>query len=268
MRKSLKTIALCLVVAFSLSSTVSFAAQGGSIGQGNIAVLKDDQVVDTLKGRNPIDESSMLVCDGKCMIKSAGISLVATDQAKFAIKNEAETFRLFLRSGSVDYVITETTRKIAFHTPEGVYSVAEIIFNAASDPVVKGSVTVTKDGKTEVSVTEGRLVFATADGMKTVNANEKIVLAIATPPPGNPPAEEDDDDDKPGWWMVGGALATAIVLIAENNNDSSDGPGAGSGPSPGPSPGPNPGLSPGLIPGPGVKPAPGPKPAPSASPSS
>lgn len=267
MRKSLKNIALCLVVAFTLISTVSFAAQGGSIGQGNIAVLKDDQVVDTLKGRNPIDESSMLVCDGKCMIKSPGISLVAADQAKFAIKNEAETFRLFLRSGSVDYVITETTRKIAFHTPQGVYSVAEIIFNAASDPVVKGSVTVTKDGKTEVSVTEGRLVFATADGMKTVNANEKIVLAIATPPPGNPPVEEDDDDDKPGWWMVGGALATAIVLIAANNNDSNDGPGAGSAPSSGPSPGPNPGLSPGLIPGPGLKPAPGPKPAPSASPS-
>ena len=49
MRKSLKNIALCLVVAFTLISTVSFAAQGGSIGQGNIAVLKDDQIVDTLK---------------------------------------------------------------------------------------------------------------------------------------------------------------------------------------------------------------------------
>lgn len=240
MRKSLRSISLCLVVAFSLSSTVSFAAQGGSIGQGNISVLKDNQVVDTLKGQNPIDEGSMLVCDGKCMIKSAGISLVAADQAKFAIKNEADTFRLFLQSGSVDYVITEKARKIAFHTPEGVYSVAEIIFNAASDPVVRGTVAVTKDGRTEVSVTEGRLVFATADGMKTVNANEKIVLAIASPPPGNP-TEEDDDDDKLGWWLAGGAiLATAIVLIAENNNGNGNNNTPGPNPSPTPTPNPRP----------------------------
>jgi hypothetical protein len=121
----------------------------------------------------------MLVCDGKCMIKSEGISLVAADQAKFAIKNEADTFRLFLSKGSVDYVITDKARKIAFHTPEGVYSVADVVFNAASNPVVRGSVTVNADGKTEVSVTEGRLTFATADGMKTIGANEKIVLAVA-----------------------------------------------------------------------------------------
>ena len=257
MRKSLRSISLCLVLAFSLSSTVSFAAQGGSIGQGNISVLKDDQVVDTLKGQNPIDESSMLVCDGKCMIKSAGISLVAADQAKFAIKNEAETFRLFLRSGSVDYVITENARKIAFHTPEGVYSVAEIIFNAASDPVVRGTVAVTKDGKTEVSVTEGRLVFATADGMKTVNANEKIVLAIATPPPatpqpGAPPQNEGIDKRKGALWFAGSVAAGALVIALADDDDNGG-------------PGPGPGAGPGATPTP--TPSPGPRPTPPASPS-
>ncbi|MBB5348091.1 hypothetical protein JWG42_16685 [Desulfoprunum benzoelyticum] len=258
MHKSLKSIALCLAVAFSLSSTVSFANQGGSIGQGNISVLKDDQVVDTLKGQSPIDESSMLVCDGKCMIKSAGISLVAADQAKFAIKNEAETFRLFLQSGSVDYVITENARKIAFHTPEGVYSIAEVIFNAASDPVVKGSVAVTKDGKTEVSVTEGRLMFATADGMKTVNANEKIVLAISTPPPaapaGDSPKNDDNDRKKGAYWFAGTVAAGALLIALADDNDS-DGPGAG------------PAAGPGAGPAPSPKPSPGPKPTPPASPS-
>ena len=219
MRKRIKSISLCLVLAFSVSTTVSFAAQGGSIGQGDISVMKGSQVVDQLKGQNPVQDSSMLVCDGKCMIKSEGISLVAADQAKFAIKNEADTFRLFLRSGSVDYVITEKARKIAFHTPEGVYSVADVIFNAGSDPVVRGTVTVTKDGKTEVSVKEGKLVFATADGMKTVNADEKIVLAISTPPAGGTPPPDDDNLE---MWLWGGAAAAAIaagIIIAENDDD-------------------------------------------------
>jgi hypothetical protein len=236
MRKKLKSTALCLVLAFSLSSTASFAVQGGSIGQGDFSVLNGDKVVDTLKGQNPLDESSMLVCDGKCMVKSEGISLVAADQAKFAIKNDGDTFRLFLQAGSVDYVITEKARKIAFHTPEGVYSVAEIIFNAASDPVVRGTVTVTKDGKTEVSVKEGKLVFATADGMKTVNANEKIVLAQAIPPPVAPAVRGGSIIP---WVVGGGAAILAGAIIVANNNDNNGnnpGPNNGNNPPPGPKP--------------------------------
>lgn len=238
MKKKLKSVSLCLVFALSVGTTLSFAAPGGSIGQGDFSVLKNEQVVDTLKGQNPIDESSLLVCDGKCMIKSEGISLVAADQAKFAIKNEADTFRLYLRSGSVDYVITEKARKIAFHTPEGVYSVAEIIFNAASDPVVRGTVAVTKDGKTEVSVKEGKLVFATAEGMKTVNANEKIVLAISSPPPAAPPAEK---RSLVPFWIGGGTAAVmAGAIIIANNNDNNNNNNNNNGNNPGSNPPPNP----------------------------
>ena len=184
MKKKLSNVSLSFVLAFGMATTAAVAAQGGSIGQGDFSVMKGDQLVDKLSGQNSLKDEAMLVCDGKCMIKSEGISLVAADQAKFAIKNETDTFRLFLREGSVDYVITDKARKIAFHTPEGVYSLAEIMFNAASNPAVRGSVKVNKDGKTEINVKEGRLTFATADGMKVVGANEKIVLAIAEVPAG------------------------------------------------------------------------------------
>lgn len=222
MKKRLRSISLCLVLVFGMATATSFAAQGGSIGQGNISVIKSGQLVDKLSGQNPIEDESMLVCDGKCMIKSAGISLVAADQAKFAIKNEADTFRLFLREGSVDYVITDKARKIAFHTPDGVYSVAEIIFNASSDSVVRGSVRVNKDGKTEISVKEGKLVFATADGMKAVGANEKIVLAISSPPPSSnvPPAT--GSSISPFVLAGAGAAVLATVIVVANNDDDDD----------------------------------------------
>ena len=74
-------------------------------------------------------------------------------------------------------MINSNARKIAFYTPQGSYTVAEVVYNASSSPVVKGRVTVGSDGATEISVTEGRMVFATAEGMKTVDANHKIVLA-------------------------------------------------------------------------------------------
>lgn len=233
MRKCLKSISLCLALAFSIASTAAFAVKGGSIGQGDFSVMKGSQLVDKLSGQSSIADESMLVCDGKCMIKSEGISLVAADQAKFAIKNETDTFRLFLREGSIDFIITDKARKIAFHTPEGVYSVAEIIFNAASDSVVRGNVRVNEVGKTEVSVTEGKLVFATSEGMKAVNADERIVLAISeVPGAGAGGAGEGDDGGMSPFLLIGGGaalLATAIVII-DNNDDDDDAPVTSSAP--------------------------------------
>ncbi len=148
-----KTIfrAVALTAAISLA-TMNMAFAGGSIGHGNISVYKDDTLVSKLSGQNPIEDGALLVCDGKCMLKSEGISVIATDKSKIAVTNEADTFRLYVKEGTVDYVINNNTRKIAFYTPQGTYTVAEVVFNASSTPVVKGRVVVDSDGNTEISV--------------------------------------------------------------------------------------------------------------------
>lgn len=179
MKKVLIGMALAMAVNLSV---IGIASAAGSIGQGNINIYKGGQLADKLSGQNPIEEGALLVCDGKCMIQSEGISLVAADQAKLAIRNEDKAFNLFLREGNVNYTITKNTRTIAFHTPQGTYTTAEVIFNAGSNPVVRGYAKVNKDGQTEIGVEEGRLIFATAEGMKTVDANHKIVLAISSVP--------------------------------------------------------------------------------------
>ncbi len=170
----LKTVALA--AALSLV-TMNMAFAGGSIGHGNISVFKDNTLVGKLSGQNPIEDGALLVCDGKCMLKSEGISVIAADKSQLAVKNETDTFRLYIKEGVADFVINSNARKIAFYTPQGSYTVAEVVYNASSSPVVKGRVTVGSDGATEISVTEGRMVFASDEGMKTVDANHTIVLA-------------------------------------------------------------------------------------------
>ena len=221
MKKKIAIAALGMLMA--MGSTTVLAS--GSIGHGNMSVFQGEQLVDKLSGQNPIAESSLLVCDGKCMIKSQGISLVAADQAKFAIQNEESVFNLYVRSGKVDYVISDNARKIAFHTPEGTYTVADVIFNASSSPVVRGSVQVSASGETEIEVTEGRLVFATGDGMKTVDANNKIVLAVL-PAAGAAGAGAAGAGIGTGV-IVGGSLVAAAavvttVVVVDNNNKSDD----------------------------------------------
>ncbi len=170
-----KIVALTAVLTFSAAS-ISFAA-GGSIGYGDISVFKNDKLVTKFSGQNPIEDGALLVCKGKCMIKSQGISLIGQDASKLAVANEEDTFKIFLKEGKVDYIINSNVRTITFYTPQGSYTIAEVVFNASGQSAVKGTITVDESGQTEISVTEGRLMFTTAEGVKAVNANNKIVLA-------------------------------------------------------------------------------------------
>ncbi|MCB2218680.1 MAG: hypothetical protein KQH59_21675 [Desulfobulbaceae bacterium] len=227
MKKIMKKAAALAAVISLATAPMAFA--GGSVGYGDISVYKNETLAGKLSGQNPVEDGALLVCDGKCMLKSEGISLVAKDQSKMAVTNDDSTFNLYVQEGSVDYVITSNARKIAFYTPQGTYTVAEVVFNADSNPVVKGSVVVDASGKTEISVTEGRMVFATADGMKTVDADHKIVLAVA---PGS-----QDGDSTLGLILLGGGALAAALLIA---NDSGDSGGGAPGPAPTPTPTPTP----------------------------
>jgi hypothetical protein len=181
-KRLLRVAALSVVLTFAI--TVNGYCVGGSIGHGDISVFKEGQLATKLTGRNPIEDGSMLVCDGKCMVKSQGISLIAGDKSQIAVTNEEDTFRLYVKEGKVDYVISSNARKIAFYTPQGKYTVAEAMFNASGSSAVKGAVEVIKDGTTEILVSEGKMVFVTADGRKVVDANNKLVLAAAMVPPG------------------------------------------------------------------------------------
>ncbi|NTV51315.1 MAG: hypothetical protein HGA69_00565 [Desulfobulbaceae bacterium] len=221
----LKAMALTAAITIG-SANIGFAA-GGSIGHGNLSVYKNGQLVSKFTGQNPIEDGSLLVCDGKCMIKSEGISLVAGDKAKVAVTNEENTFKLYVKEGKVDYIINSNVRTISFYTPQGTYTVAEVIFNAGSQSAVKGTVEVDNKGKTEITVTEGRMVFATADGMKTVDANNKIVLAVA-PETGTAGAAGGlfglgtGGTIAAGALVVGAGVGTAVVI--DNNNDDDDTP--------------------------------------------
>ena len=216
-KRFLKAVALSAVLALS-TANIAFAA-GGSIGHGNLSVYKEGKLVSKLTGQNPIEDGALLVCDGKCMIKSEGISLITADDANVAVTNEENTFRLYVKEGRVDYIINSNVRTIAFHTPQGTYTVAEVVFNAGKQSAVKGTVEVDSTGHTEITVTEGRMVFATADGMKTVDANQKIVLAVT-------PA--DAASTGPLLVLGGAMLAGAVIAIA----DDIDSCGAGVGSTP------------------------------------
>ena len=178
MNKKILGLGCLLAVLLVGFISVSFAAPGGTVSQGNVSVFKDGKLNKKLSGTSPVEEGTMLVCEGKCMIKSHGVSFLAEDKAELAVTDQDQILNLFVRRGHVEFIISAGSKKLAFHTPEGIYSVADVIFNASTDPVVRGYMQVDDTG-TRVGVREGRMVFSTADGAKSVKANQHIILAMA-----------------------------------------------------------------------------------------
>ncbi len=162
----------------------AFAAPTGAVAQGNISVYQGGRLADKFTGRNPVADEALLVCDGTCMIKASGISLVGTDGARLSIKTDVDAFNLLVDQGRVDFVITDTINKVAFYTPNGQYTVADVMFNSSTNTPVRGYMQVGADGQTEIGVNEGRMVFNTAEGALTVDSNNKILLAMAEVPAG------------------------------------------------------------------------------------
>lgn len=197
-----KIAAWALMAAFIPANTLLAA---GITGTGNIGVYRDGKVVQQLAGDSQINANDMLVCSGQCSLRSSGITLTANDQSRLAVRDSETNFDLFLAQGRVDFAITSAARTISFHTPEGTYSSAAVVFNAATEPVVRGWAQISPDGSTEIGVTEGKMVFTTADGEKIVDANHKIQLAASELP------AEDEDDDRAAAMLFGGSGKKGIT---------------------------------------------------------
>jgi hypothetical protein len=168
---------VCLVVFLLGIAGLAFAGPG-AVSEGTVKVFKNGKLSARLSGVSPVDEGSLLICEGKCMIKANGVSILARDKAELAIASKGDTFNLYVRKGHVEFVVSKKTSKIDFYTPEGAYSVADMMFNASTSPVVRGYMEADASG-TRVGVREGGMIFNTAEGPKTVKADEYIVLAMA-----------------------------------------------------------------------------------------
>ncbi len=217
-QKESGVLALTAMCLFLMASVAS--AAGGGILQGNYSIYKDGKIAANLTGKNPMIEDSLLVCNGKCVINSHGISLVAAQNAIFAVRDQGNQFNLLVKQGKVDFALLNPSRKIGFYTPDGGYTVGKGIVKTSVDSSLRGFMQV-ENGKTEVGLYDGSMVFTTAEGIKTVNANEKIILAMAEIP-GNggaasePVAKEKGNDKKKGadWWSQNKVpvVASAVVL--------------------------------------------------------
>lgn len=224
------TVVLSAILAIASSGVAG--TKGRIIPDGSVSLEKNGTVA-KFSEQTVLDENALIACDGNCMVKLQGISLVALDQSKFAVKESSDLLNLYVEQGRVNFVVSDTTQTFAFYTPDHRFVKTEgFIAPASTDKSVKGYIN-TSDKSVEIGMERGSMIVQTENGSQTVNAGQSILLAQADVPSNNPAPgnKEDDDDDKgaAGWWaslgtggqvaLAGGVIVGGAFLINEVVDD-------------------------------------------------
>lgn len=238
-----------LVGFFSLVLVASsFAATKGRImTNGKVTMYQNGRAVASYTDQGPLDENSLIGCNGSCMVKMQGIAMNAADQTTFAVKEQGSAVNLYVEKGQIYFVMSDLSHQFNFYTPDGYFVKTEgFIAPASAENSVKGFVRVT-DKATEIGMNTGVMIVTTDEGTQTIEPGQSIVLAMADVPPAGGQATNDprggaafweglSDSQRIGVIALGtGTAAGGVAILKSTIWDNSSGAGGRVGP-PGPPP--------------------------------
>ena len=239
----IKTLSLWIAVFMVGQSVTVLAGVDRIYPTGKATLWRGDQQIGVYTQEAPLPEGSIISTDGRCAIRLDDLYLVAEDQSVFSISTTGRQRHLFVKQGVIYFKTSAIKNALAFITPNGQFSVHQIRLNAAfGEASLKGYVSVTEK-ESELGVAEGGAMDVfTDDGLTTLEAGNKIILAQADMDIGLPeedqPSAEQPAEQKKGWSTrkkitIGaisvGALAGLLIGLGGGGGGGDDGGGGGGG---------------------------------------
>ena len=196
-RAGIQHLAFFLIVLMTGQSTVALAGMDRILPSGEATLWRGDQKIGIYTREAPLPEGAIISTEGRCGVKLDDLYLVAEDQSVFSINTAGQRMNVFVKQGTVYFKTTAGQQKLAFVTPNGQIGVQRIRLQAAfGDASLTGYLAVTGD-KSELGVAEGGVMdVLTDDGLMSIGAGQKIILAQADMDIGLP-EKEDQKEDQP-----------------------------------------------------------------------
>ena len=197
-------LSLLLIVFLVGQSAAAWAGMDRIYPTGKAMLWRGDKKIGVYTREAPLPEGAIISTDGRCAIKLDDLYLVAEDQSIFSISTTGRQRNLFVKQGVLYFKTTAINHALSFITPNGQIDVQQIRINAgAGDASLKGYVSVT-DKRSELGVAEGGAMdVLTDDGLMTIGAGKKIILAQADMDIGLPeeqqPSAKQPVEKKKGW---------------------------------------------------------------------
>ena len=174
-----KTLIAVMVTLLVVQPMLSWAGQGARvIPEGKVSILADGKEVNQFQSEMPLSEGSVMLCDGRCLVQTQNVQLVAQNQAVFALAEGKAHWDLTVKSGQVDFAMRSDAKPISFHTPLDTIQTERAIVPASNTGMVKGFIKVTEK-ESVLNIQEGALQVMAPDGTQLVQSGQAIRLAAA-----------------------------------------------------------------------------------------
>lgn len=232
--RGIATTVLCTLLLIATAGVSLGDTKGRILTSGKVTMYKNGKAVNSFIKQGPIDDGALIACEGNCLVKVKGISLIAEDKSRFALKEAANSFKLYVETGKVHFAVSDLTKEFSFYSPNNYYVQSKgFITSAGTSSSAKGFMQVS-ESEAKIAMEEGTMIIdADSASDKTIGPGQSILLAMAEVP------EEEDDDDKAAavicpffsWgcktgvekvaFVGSGAALTAglTILIDELNED-------------------------------------------------
>lgn len=178
----------------------------------------------TVDSEMPAPAGVLMACNGQCFIEADGVQLMGADKTVFAVHEEEKAFFVLVETGSVSFAMRADAKPVEFKTPFDAIRARPALIPASSDAVIRGTLDVT-ESRAVLTMTEGSLELANAEGHKLLKAGNSIVLAKGS---FNTGLSEADSDALSGIAVGTAALAiigTTIAALAGGGGSSGGGGG-------------------------------------------
>ena len=209
------TIALLTgAIVMALTLVAGAATKGRILTNGKVTLHKNGQVVRSFTEQGPIDENALIACEGTCMVKMKGLSLIAAGKTMFAVKELKQEVNLYIVQGKINFAVSDIAKQFSFYTPDGYFvKTVGFLAPASSDSSVKGFINVT-DKVTEIGMDSGTMLVQTKNGSQTINPGQSIQLAMVDVSEG----EKKEGNDPGGgaifsWSSLGNGQEAGIIAV-------------------------------------------------------
>jgi len=240
--KMCKIIILLAGTAIFASVYITYAATKGRIlANGTVSLHKNGKVVRSFTEQGPIDENALIACEGTCMVKMKGLSLIAVDNTMFAVKELNQAVNLYVLRGRINFAVSDVSKEFSFYTPGGYFVKTEgFLAPASTDSSVKGYIDVSEK-IAEIGMDSGTMLVQTNNGPQTIPPGQSIQLAMVDVPEDGKKEGNDPGGGEVFSWSslstgqqvaiigAGAALTVGVAALtfANTSDGTSQGPGQG-----------------------------------------
>jgi hypothetical protein len=174
-----RTLIAVLATLLVVQPMLAWAGQGARvIPEGKVSLLADGKEINQFQSEMPLSEGSLMLCNGRCLVQTQSIQLVAQNQAVFALAEGNAHWDLTVKSGQVDFAMRTDAKPISFHTPLDSIQTERAVVPASTSSMVRGSIKVTEK-EAVLSMQEGALQVMAPDGTQLLQPGQGIRLAAA-----------------------------------------------------------------------------------------